>query len=148
MKVVLSSAIRQRMLTQLEGTFPNEGGGFIFGVREGDVITVREVTQVQNVFPEEEQYHRYLVTPKDYMRLEDQADALGLLLAGYYHSHPDSPAVPSAYDLDVAVNAGLPDFLWLIARVQDGRGEEVRAWWLRQDKSQFDELEFVAEETL
>lgn len=44
----------------------------------------------------------FLVSARDYLRLEAEAAALGLTLAGFYHSHPDGPATPSASDAATA----------------------------------------------
>ena len=100
-------------------------------------MTVRDIIQVRNVFAVEEQHHRYAMTPQDWMRLEDQADDLGLSLVGYYHSHPDSPALPSEYDREHA----LPNFVYIITSVAMGRAEDMRAWRLLADRSRFDALQ-------
>jgi proteasome lid subunit RPN8/RPN11 len=76
------------------------------------------------------------MTPADWMRLEDEADASGLTLVGYYHSHPDHPAIPSEYDRTHA----LPNFRYLITSVQQGNAAELRAWQLSEDRSRFEEL--------
>jgi proteasome lid subunit RPN8/RPN11 len=120
----------------LQKTYPNEGGGFLLGDAKSDLITVRDVRPVENVFESEEQYHRYAMTPTDWMKLEDEADAKGLTLVGYYHSHPDHPAIPSEFD---RVHA-LPNFRYLITSVQKGNAAELRAWQLADDRSRFDEL--------
>ena len=62
--------------------------------------------------------HGFLVSARDYLRLEAHADENGLVLAGFYHSHPDAPPTPSAADADAAwaqmwtvivpVTAGVP----------------------------------------
>lgn len=135
MKVELDKALQSRIIQQLEGNYPNEGGGFLLGTLNGETVHISETTGVQNVFAEEEQFHRYAMTPQDWMRLEDEADARGLVLVGYYHSHPDSPAIPSIYDRDHA----LPNFTYLIASVREAKATEMRAWRLRPDRSQFDE---------
>jgi len=120
----------------LQTTYPNEGGGFLLGTRNADDVTIVDTVQVTNVFEAAEQYHRYQMTPTDWMRLEDQADARGLALVGYYHSHPDSPAIPSVYDRDHA----LPNFTYLITQVQDAHAVDLRGWRLRPDRTQFDPL--------
>jgi proteasome lid subunit RPN8/RPN11 len=77
------------------------------------------------------------MTPQDWARLEDEADAKGLTLVGYYHSHPDSPAIPSVYDRDHA----LPNFTYIITSVQDSsapKAVDMQVWRLRADRSQFD----------
>jgi proteasome lid subunit RPN8/RPN11 len=56
-------------------------------------------------------------------------------LLGFYHSHPDHPAMPSQYDLDHA----WPFFSYVIVSVQGGEPAELRSWRLRDDRSQFDE---------
>jgi proteasome lid subunit RPN8/RPN11 len=76
------------------------------------------------------------MTPTDWMKLEDEADAQGLTLVGYYHSHPDHPAIPSEFD---RVHA-LPNFRYLITSVQKGKAADFRAWQLTDDRSRFEEL--------
>ena len=134
MTIKLSQTLQQRIFQQMEGTYPNEGGGFLLGTIEGDDIAIIDITQVENVFEEEEQHHRYAMTPQDWMRLEDEAEARGLSLVGYYHSHPDSPAIPSEYDRDHA----LPNFVYIITSVENGDAVDMRVWRLRKDRSQFD----------
>lgn len=135
MRVTLDQALQRRIADQMQQSYPNEGGGFLLGHLRGDSVSIVEIIQVENVFDAQEQYHRYAMTPQDWMHLEDQADARGLTLVGYYHSHPDSPAVPSVYDRDHA----LPNFVYLITSVHKAQAVDMRAWRLRPDRSQFDE---------
>lgn len=135
MNIHLKPSLQQRIFEQMQATYPNEGGGFLLGQPEGETITIEDIIQIDNVFDTEEQYHRYAMTPQDWMRLEDEADARGLTLVGYYHSHPDSPAIPSAYDRDHA----LPNFVYIITQVQTGQAVAMRCWRLRPDRTQFDE---------
>jgi proteasome lid subunit RPN8/RPN11 len=134
MKVSIGRELQSQIFKHLEASYPNEGGGFLFGAINGETVEIRESSQGQNEFEEAEQYHRILLSPQQWMRLEDEADARGLSLVGYYHSHPDSPAIPSIYDRDHA----LPNFTYLITQVQDGKAVEMLAWRLRDDRSQFD----------
>jgi proteasome lid subunit RPN8/RPN11 len=136
MRVQLHHNLQQRICQQMEAAYPNEGGGFLLGSAQSEHLTIQDITQVENVFAAEEQHHRYAMTPQDWMRLEDEADSRGLTLIGYYHSHPDSPAIPSLYDRDHA----LPNFVYLITSVQDGQAVDMRVWRLRADRSEFDAL--------
>lgn len=137
MKITLTRELIAQIFEHLERAYPNEGGGFLLGALSpaGDAQVVR-IRPVENVAAREEQYHRYAMTPADWARLEDEADALGLTLIGYYHSHPDSPAIPSEYD---RVHA-LPNFRYLIAAVNAAKATELRAWQLVDDRSIFTEL--------
>ena len=136
MRVIISGELQQRVFEQMEATYPNEGGGFLLGAAEADALTVVDIIQVDNVFAAEEQHHRYAMRPQDWMRLEDQADERGLSLIGYYHSHPDSPALPSDYDREHA----LPNFVYIITSVMMARAADMRAWRLQADRSRFDQL--------
>ncbi len=135
MQAKLSSNLQQEIFKQMEAGYPNEVGGFLLGSQKQDNVTVSEIIQIENVFEKEEQFHRYAMTPQDWARLEDQADERGLTLVGYYHSHPDSPAIASIYDRDYA----LPNFTYIITSVVNGKAVDQKVWKLRDDRSQFDE---------
>ncbi|NWF68438.1 MAG: M67 family metallopeptidase [Chloroflexi bacterium] len=141
MPIVLTAALQARIKAQMESTYPNEGGGFLLGTLSGGTQRVQEIIQINNVFASEEQYHRYAMTPQDWARLEDEADARGLALVGYYHSHPNAQPIPSIFDRDHA----WPNFTYLITQVQDGHALAMRAWRLRDDGSQFDEEALIVE---
>lgn len=134
MKVLLSQMLQRQIYEQMESGYPNEAGGFLLGRAGAEAIVIEDIMQVENVFAEEEQHHRYAMRPQDWMRLEDEADARGLALVGYYHSHPDSPAIPSEYDREHA----LPNFVYIITAVMMARAADMRAWRLRADRSAFD----------
>ena len=62
--------------------------------------------------------------------LEAQLRAEGLEIVGYYHSHPDHPAVPSGFDTAHA----WPWYSYLIVRVEGGRGREAASWTLDDEQ--------------
>jgi proteasome lid subunit RPN8/RPN11 len=64
---------------------------------------------------------------------------MGLMLLGFYHSHPDHPAEPSQFDLDHA----WPNLSYLIVSVRQGQPKEARSWRLKPDRSAFEE-EFLS----
>jgi len=136
MTVQLPAALRQQIVAHLEQSYPNEGGGFLLGTVTNGVTVLIDLVPIANSFAAAEQYHRYAMTPQDWARLEDTADARGLTLVGYFHSHPDSPAVPSVFDRDHA----LPNFTYLITAVYDRQAREMRVWRLHEDRAGFSEL--------
>ncbi len=139
MNVNLGHNLQREIFDQMEASYPNEGGGFLLGRAQDGAITIQEILQVENSFAAAEQYHRYAMKPQDWMRLEDEADARGLSLVGYYHSHPDSPAVPSEYDREHA----LPNFAYVITSVLMAQAADMLAWRLRSDRSAFDSVELL-----
>ena len=76
--------------------------------------------------------HRYLIAPDDLRRLDADVRAAGLDIVGYYHSHPDHPAAPSAFD---AAHAW-PWYSYVIVRIDRGRGAELASWVLADDRPQ------------
>lgn len=141
MAVMISRTLQQRIFEQMEATYPNEGGGFLLGSQDGNATVIEDVIQVDNVFETEEQYHRYAMTPQNWAMMEDEADERGLNLVGYYHSHPNHPAIPSTFDLDHA----LPNFIYIITSVMNGTSTEQKAWLLAEDRSEFTSLDLVVD---
>jgi len=71
------------------------------------------------------------------MRGERSAQAKGLDVIGFYHSHPDHPAVPSQYDLDHA----WPLYSYIVVSVKAGAAQDLRSWEMEADRSRFTEEE-------
>lgn len=142
MEIILPRPVEEQALAHLRAAYPNEGGGFLLGYQQDGRVSVLDVIPVANVFAAEEQYYRYAMRPEDWMALEDQAEARGLMLVGYFHSHPDSPAVPSDYDRMHA----LPNFVYLIVQVDQGSVRAARAWRLVEDRTRFEEQTLIRPE--
>ncbi len=142
MVVTISKALQQQIFKQMEATFPNEGGGFLFGTINDHSTQIIDVIHIENVFETEEQYHRYAMTPQNWAQMEDEADERGLQLVGYYHSHPNHPAIPSTFDRDHA----LPNFVYIITSVIDGQADVQLAWLLSEDRQQFNPLTLDVDE--
>ena len=110
-------------------TYPEECCGALVGRVDGD--GVKEVARLAPaVNRRTDDPHRYLIAPDDLRRLELTLRTEGLDIMGYYHSHPDHPAVPSAFDAEHA----WPWYSYLIVRVDAGRGAEVASWLLDDDR--------------
>ena len=118
-----------------ERTFPYECGGMLIGRFEDGKKSVVELLPMENAMSEAEQHNRVLILPKDVLRAERFAREKRLDVVGYYHSHPDHPAVPSQFDLDHA----LPVWTYIIVSVEAGKAVDVRAWEMENDRSKFNE---------
>jgi proteasome lid subunit RPN8/RPN11 len=113
-----------------EETFPHECCGALIG--SGD--RVASVVELPNT-TEEGPRRRFLVRPSDYRLAEQRATELGGELLGFYHSHPDHPALPAQFDRDHA----WPTFAYIIVSVMAGRAADMTVWFLKEDRSTFDE---------
>ena len=129
-------AIKQHVAS----TYPYEGGGLLIGrVDEDGSKLAIEVRSIPNQRAIEDQHNRILITDQMYREGEAYADDKGLLLIGFFHSHPDHPARPSEFDREHA----LPWWSYLIISVQQGQSAEVLSWELREDRSGFAAEEIV-----
>jgi len=115
-----------------EETYPHECCGALVG--SGSRVTA--TVALPNT-TEEGPRRRFMVRPSDYRVAEQKASELGGDLLGFYHSHPDHPARPSQYDLDHA----WPTFAYIIVAVAQGKSEAMTVWYLKEDRSAFDEGE-------
>ena len=115
-----------------EATYPHECCGALVG-RDGRVTSTVPLPNTTEEGPR----RRFLVRPADYREAERRTAELGAELLGFYHSHPDHPAQPSQYDLDHA----WPTFAYIIVAVASGKSELMTVWYLKEDRSAFDEGE-------
>ena len=119
-----------------EDGYPDEVCGLMLGSDGADGRRVRALVPIANSFEDEEQYHRYLITPADMFRAEREARRRGLDVVGVFHSHPNAPARPSEYDRD---HAAWTTWSYVIVSVNQGTAGDVRVWKLREDRSAYDE---------
>jgi len=117
-----------------EAAYPHEGAGLLLGHAAHADKTVVAAFPLPNRSEAVEQYYRYLLTPEDMLSGERAAAERGLDVVGIFHSHPDHPALPSAFDRDWA----LPWYAYVITSVERGRAAGLGAWRLKEDRSAFD----------
>jgi proteasome lid subunit RPN8/RPN11 len=134
-------------------TFPNECCGVMLGDVEGADKRVREIRPLANVFePSAEfetsvlpadtaaedvatigQERRYFVSPQEMFALMQEERRTKRKVLGFYHSHPNHPARPSAYDREWAS----PWYTYIIVSVMEGRPDDLTAWQLDDDRQAF-----------
>jgi proteasome lid subunit RPN8/RPN11 len=132
--IKLSSEQEKFVRAEGEKAYPNECCGILIGeIDNSGVKTVRHTQAIDNAREDGEQYHRFLITPEDMLYAEQTARAMKLDVIGFYHSHPDHPAVPSAYDKDHA----LPFYSYMIVSVEQGRAQDLTSWELAADRTAF-----------
>ena len=80
---------------------------------------------------------RFRIGPDGYRAAEARATERGGQLVGFYHSHPNELARPSAYDLAHA----WPNLTYVIISVNGGAPGDITVWHLRDDRTGFDQGE-------
>jgi proteasome lid subunit RPN8/RPN11 len=133
MTSVSTSALAE-IRTHGERDYPEECCGMMLGTSDGDRHRVTKVITIDNI-QEENRKRRFLISAAQYLQAERRAAEEGLELLGFYHSHPDHPAIPSDFDTEHA----LPWFSYIIVSVQRGTSADITSWLLRQDRTRFDQ---------
>jgi proteasome lid subunit RPN8/RPN11 len=112
--------------------YPYEGCGALLGER-GHVRVTLPLPNTEKGSPRV----KFEVSPGDYLRAEREADVQGLRLLGFWHSHPDHPARPSATDRACAWEG----LLTVIVSVQEGQARDIGAWEIRGRELPFELVE-------
>ncbi len=131
--IVFPDRVLAALRTHAESAYPEECCGILLGTELGGARHVVEARALDNTSAEEK-HRRFRIGPDAYREAERTADSRGWVLLGFYHSHPDHPARPSAYDLAHA----LPWHTYVILAVEGGRAGEWTAWVLAADRSRFE----------
>lgn len=118
-----------------ERDYPYECCGLMLGRFEADGRkVVLETYPISNSREESAKRNRFLIRPEELMRGERYAQGKSLEVVGFYHSHPDSPAVPSQYDLEHA----WPTYSYVIVSVRNQQAIDLFSWEQEPDRSRFD----------
>jgi len=139
MALKLTTGLLNAIERQAEAAYPHEGCGILLGRVEGDTRTVTDILPAENQREEAARRNRYLIPPEAVIAGEQAAEQKGLEVIGFFHSHPDHPARPSAFDREHA----WPWYSYVITSVEHGRASGSRSWRLLDDRSQFVEEEMV-----
>jgi proteasome lid subunit RPN8/RPN11 len=134
-RLLLTDDLAAEIGSHGERAYPEESCGGLLGAARDDAVEIIATVPLPNRH-EDERRRRYLIEPDDVRDLERRADRLGLEVVGFYHSHPDAPAAPSAYDREHS----WPWYMYLIIGVRDGTAHEINAWRLAHDRTQFDRI--------
>ena len=123
-------------------TFPHECCGVILGEVVGDKKVTTQLRKLSNVH-EDGHERRYLVSPDEMFQLLREERKTGVKVLGFYHSHPNHPAIPSGYDRDWAS----PWYTYVIVSILDSKPDNLTAWVLDDDGAEFEADEILTTES-
>ncbi len=126
--ITLAPHLAEAIARYAEATYPEECVGWLLGYLDGATKIVQAVVAVPNRSTGDRRL-QFLLDPLDYLRVDQQARALGMQVVGCYHSHPDAPAHPSPHDRYGAAGGGA-SFSFLIQALSAGRATTLQAWYL------------------
>jgi proteasome lid subunit RPN8/RPN11 len=114
-------------------TYPHECCGALLGVESENSREVRALHKLVNR-RDDSPRNRFSVTSDDVRAADRAAQKSGLEVIGWYHSHPDHPALPSEYDREHA----WPWYSYIIVSVMEGKPGTMASWRLTDDRMRFE----------
>lgn len=115
---------------------PIEACGLLAAV-DGLVVEVRRAKN------REASPYRFSIDPLETRKHEQAIDEAGAELAGFYHSHTGSAAVPSPTDIRMMGPFFGPPFVHFVIGVADREAPEVRVWYIEGAERSEQEFEVV-----
>src|SRR5262249_30594753 len=138
----LSALALEEIHREGASAYPHEGCGALLGRFRDEGSRVLRTLPLRNRETDAPKV-RFALSPGDYMHVETEAERLGLDLLGFWHSHPDHPARPSATDRAYAWQG----LFTLVLAVAQGEPRELTAWEIHGPDSPFVELPIALEES-
>jgi proteasome lid subunit RPN8/RPN11 len=141
--------------------FPLECVGVMLGDVEAEIKIVRELRSLPNEFEASEEFEaadvaaaaggempvygrerRFQIKPAVMFQLLREERATRRRVLGFYHSHPNHPALPSPTDL----KAAHAWYTYIIVSIMDRIPAAMTAWNLNAEHSSFVEEEIVIQD--
>jgi proteasome lid subunit RPN8/RPN11 len=143
-KVLLRAALVNEIRRHGEATYPEECCGFLIAREPSD--TRDESRRIVRVAPMQNRMEgargrRFVIPPEELRSFESSLEGTGDNLVGFYHSHPDHPAVPSLFDQEHA----WPWYTYLVLAVDSGRAGDLGAFELGEDDRRFSAVPLAIE---
>lgn len=123
----ITDAQLKQIYTHAKEIYPHECFGFLVGTFDAGGLVYRAV---RGTNLSTERADRFEMDPKEFVGIEKQADNEGLNVIGFYHSHPDWPAIPSQTDISWAWEGSY----YLIVSVHEGRPFNTGVWSLSEEE--------------
>jgi proteasome lid subunit RPN8/RPN11 len=136
--ITITEELLDKIRAHGQQDYPFECCGLLIGRFEsaGNKVVV-ETYPISNAREEEAKRNRFLIRPEELLEGEKYAREQNLDVIGFYHSHPDSPAVPSKYDLDHA----WPTYSYIIVATEQDGSRDLFSWEMEEDRSRFNSEE-------
>lgn len=133
MRIQIPEDILEQIHQHGEGAYPEEGAGLMLGSEIDGERQVKSLVILDNAREDSARHNRYLITAEDMLKGEMEAEKMGVIILGIFHSHPDHPNQPSEFDLEYAI----PWYSYLITSVFNGKAEDSKSWRMTDDRSGF-----------
>ena len=118
LKLEIPSYVFEQMLEQAKAQAPIEVCGILAG-SDSKVEKLYKMTNVDN------SSNHFMMEPKEQFAVVKDIRSAGLEMLAIYHSHPETPAGPSAEDIRLALT---PDVVYVIVSLRDTKVPDVKGF--------------------
>jgi len=133
----MSSDIYDAIRRHGEETYPDECCGILLGLSDAGDNRVAEAIRAGNTRTDSA-HNRYHIAPQELVRAQRQGRERGLDIIGFYHSHPDHPAMWSQTDL---AEAHWMSCSYVITAVEKGKARQTNSFLLMGSSEEDKRLE-------
>ncbi len=118
------------MITHSLEMDPEECCGLLLGRERGSEGSFDSLRRITNVH--ESRVSWYTMDPLEVMKVEREADGLGIKILAIYHSHTYTQGYPSETDIKNAVDSGWGGRYYLLISLVEKTRPVVRAFWISE----------------
>jgi proteasome lid subunit RPN8/RPN11 len=138
MSLAISATQLKIIYNHAETIYPEECCGILLGTleREHDIKFVVEVIPTINTWKASDdeisrtKHSRYIIPPQEILQAQKRAENLQLEIIGFFHSHPDTVAIPSECDQEQAWEV----YSYPIISVVRGKVKSIASWTLDDNR--------------
>ncbi|HZR45859.1 MAG TPA: M67 family metallopeptidase [Candidatus Manganitrophaceae bacterium] len=142
--IKIPQSVIDNMISHAQSEAPNECCGLLGG--RGEIV--EEIYRITNLPADDpkiadlkvpaDRRFRYMMDPKEQLLAFKKMREGGTTLVGIYHSHPHSPAYPSATDVRLAFYS---DVWYLIISLEEKERPQLRAFRIVEGKITEEKIE-------
>jgi len=118
LKLEIPTNIFEQMVAQAKALAPIEACGILAG-KDNKAEKLFEMTNADN------RSDHFMMEPKEQFTIVKNIRSADLEMLAIYHSHPETPARPSAEDIRLALT---PDVIYVIVSLQDANDANVKGF--------------------
>lgn len=137
MSIEISATQIKIIYSHAEAAYPEECCGILLGtLKDRTDKFVVEVIPTINAWEgssderSRTKYSRYIIPPQEIFQAQQRAANLQLEIIGFFHSHPDTVAIPSECDRTQAWEI----YSYPIISVIQGKAESIASWILDENR--------------
>lgn len=123
--IFINKALQKQIIEHCKKGYPKEACGILAGKDNRAEI----LYTLENISRNPESC--YEIDSRETLRITKELRSKSLSLVAIYHSHTNSPAYPSSYDVELAF---YPDSFYVIASLEDRNNSQIRAFKIIEEE--------------